>query len=223
MRDRFAGPGSQLERYARVFRCVEINSSFHRPHRPATYDRWSRSVPPGFRFSLKIPKSITHEARLAGCETQLEDFLDASSALGAKRDVLLVQLPPSFAFDDAIVARFFRAFRARYDGRIACEPRHATWFTPAGDALLDRFTVARVGADPVVAGGRSEPGGTRAFAYLRLHGAPRMYYSAYAGEALAEIAASLRSATSPQWCIFDNTASGAATGDALSLLELLRD
>ena len=116
MRARFAGPGSQLERYASVFSCVEINSSFYRPHRTTTYDRWARSVPEDFRFSLKLPKTITHERRLSDCENLLAAFLDASSALGVKRDVLLAQLPPTFGFDEKIAERFFAMFRRRDSG-----------------------------------------------------------------------------------------------------------
>ncbi|HEY9423039.1 MAG TPA: DUF72 domain-containing protein, partial [Thermoanaerobaculia bacterium] len=60
----FPETGSHLERYASRFGAVEINSSFHRPHRPATYARWSASVPASFRFSVKVPKTITHGLRL---------------------------------------------------------------------------------------------------------------------------------------------------------------
>ena len=219
VRDRFPQAGSQLERYASVFSCVEINSSFYRPHRATTYDRWARSVPVDFRFSLKLPKAITHELRLAHCEHVLATFLEATSALGVKRDVLLVQLPPSFAFDPAVLIPFFTMFRQRYVGRIACEPRNPTWFAPAADALLDSFAVARVAADPVVAGGLAKPGGSRAFTYLRMHGSPRMYYSSYDPVELSAIATVVRASTAPHWCIFDNTASGAAIANALTLLD----
>jgi hypothetical protein len=70
----FPALGSHLERYAAVFDAVEINSSFYRPHRPATYERWAASVPEGFRFAVKVPKAITHERRLKG----VGDLLNAS-------------------------------------------------------------------------------------------------------------------------------------------------
>ena len=178
-------------------------------------------MPDDFRFSLKLPKTITHGRRLSDCENLLAAFLDASSALGVKRDVLLAQLPPSFAFDEEIVEPFFAMFRRRNPGRIACEPRHRTWFTPAADALLDAFGVARVTADPVVAGGLAEPGGSRAFHYTRLHGSPRIYYSSYDGDALAAVVTTLRSSATPHWCIFDNTAEGAAAANAIRVIEAL--
>ncbi len=58
--------GSHLERYAAALNAVEINSSFYRPHRLATYERWAASVPEEFQFAVKIPKAITHEQRLKG-------------------------------------------------------------------------------------------------------------------------------------------------------------
>ncbi|MDB5818734.1 MAG: hypothetical protein JWQ11_2374, partial [Rhizobacter sp.] len=59
--DRFAGQGQHLARYARVLRCAEINSSFHRSHRFETYRKWASMVPDEFRFSVKLPRTITHE------------------------------------------------------------------------------------------------------------------------------------------------------------------
>lgn len=222
VRDRFDGEGTQLQRYARRLCCVEINSCFYRAHRESTYARWAAAVPADFRFALKLPKEITHRRRLGDVDDELARFIDATSALGAKRDVLLVQLPPSFAYDDAVVTAFLRTLRARYGGRIACEPRHASWFAAPADRVLAGFGVARVAADPPPAGVPFAPGGSADFCYWRLHGAPRVYYSPYGDERLAEFAAAVRAAGVPAWCIFDNTASGAATADALALATAVR-
>jgi uncharacterized protein YecE (DUF72 family) len=218
VRERFGDAGSHLERYAAKFDCVEINSSFYREHRAATYARWASSVPDGFRFALKVPKQITHARRLVGVDDELARFLDATSGLGDKRDVLLVQLPPSFAYDAAAVGDFFDQLRAAYSGRIACEPRHASWFTGAADVALAAVRVARVAADPPPDGAPFAPGGWAGFQYWRLHGSPRVYYSPYEDDRLREIAAMLATADVPAWCIFDNTAFGAAMGNALDLV-----
>ena len=219
VRDRFSEDGSRLERYARRFRCVEINSSFYRPHRPSTYARWAASVPDDFRFALKVPKEITHTRRFVDVVEPLERFLAETAQLGVKRGVLLVQLPPSFAFDAAIVSAFFANVRARYDGMLACEPRHPTWFTAEADDALNRACIARVAADPATVPDAAVPGGWNGFVYYRLHGSPRTYYSAYDHAALHAMAARLRAATVPAWCIFDNTALDAATANALDLSE----
>ncbi|HEY6233743.1 MAG TPA: DUF72 domain-containing protein [Candidatus Elarobacter sp.] len=223
VRERFIGDGSRLERYARRFRCVEINSSFYRPHRPATYARWAASVPDDFRFALKVPKEITHTRRFVDVAEPLERFLAESAELGEKRGVLLVQLPPSFAYDAALVDAFFATFRARYDGLLACEPRHPTWFARDAEDALRRAHAARVAADPAVVPEAAVPGGWGGFAYYRLHGSPRTYYSAYDDQALHAVAARLRATSVPAWCIFDNTALDAATANALDLIDLLRE
>ncbi len=218
---RFPAEGTHLQRYAARFPAVEINSSFYRPHRPATYARWAASVPDGFRFSVKVPKAITHTARLADTEALLDAFLAESSALGPKLGCLLIQLPPSLALDEETAAAFFRSLRERHEGAVACEPRHPTWFTAQAEALLAEWRIARVAADPVRAGTTAEPGGWPGLEYHRLHGSPRIYYSDYPADYLAALAASIRDCAVPAWCIFDNTAAGAATANALDLLEAL--
>ncbi len=217
-----AGP-SGLARYATRFAAVEINSSFYRPHRPATYARWAATVPPGFQFAVKVPKAITHTQRLVAAEPALDAFLAECGALGPALGPLLVQLPPSLAFDAPVAAAFLTALRARFAGAVVCEPRHASWFGAEGDALLAAFQVARVAADPAVVAAAARPGGGRSLTYYRLHGSPRIYYSTYPAATLDTLAAAVRAAlpTGPVWCIFDNTAAGAATDNALDLLTRL--
>ena len=122
--------GSHLERYARRLNAVEINSSFYRPHQRKTYERWAQSTPRGFRFSLKVPKAMTHEYSLADCGALLDRFAADVTGLGVKLAVLLVQLPPNLALEKRVAGGFFRSLRKRIDVPIACEPRHASWFTP---------------------------------------------------------------------------------------------
>ncbi|MBV8687040.1 MAG: DUF72 domain-containing protein [Alphaproteobacteria bacterium] len=219
----FPQEGSSLERYAARFPGTEINSSFHRPHRPATWRRWAESVPEDFRFSVKLPKTISHGKRLAGCGEELARFLEEAGELGDKLAILLLQLPPSFAFDSAPVEDFLSGLGGRTAARLACEPRHASWFEPEADALLERLGVARVAADPAVVPAAALPGGWRGLAYWRLHGSPVKYRSSYAPalDLYAAAVAREQEAGAETWCIFDNTASSAATGDALALAERL--
>lgn len=220
----FPGSGSHLERYARRFLAAEINSSFHRTHREATWLRWKQSVPPDFRFSVKMPKAITHTARLADCDALITQFLKEIATLAGTIGCLLVQLPPSLGFDPGLANRFFSALRARTALMIACEPRHETWFAAEADALLRRHQIARVAADPAPVPAASEPGGWRDSAYYRLHGSPKIYYSAYEAAFMATLAARIRqdlSAARTVWAIFDNTTLGAATRNALDLSNAL--
>lgn len=219
----FGSEGTHLERYASRFSSVEINSSFYKPHKRETYERWAASVPAGFRFSVKMPKSLTHERGLADSGPELTRFITEISGLGSKLGSVLVQLPPGLAYDPAIVESFFTALRRRHRGPIVCEPRHPTWFTGAADARLEAHRIGRVAADPSCGEGGAEPSAYLGVAYFRLHGSPDMYYSSYSDDYLARLASAIegyrRSAT--VWCVFDNTARGAATGNAIALEQLL--
>lgn len=222
VRDAFPPEGTGLQRYAARFGCVEINSTFYRSHRSSTYERWASDVPAWFRFSLKVPKEITHVRRLNGCDDSLARFLDETAPLGQKRGPMLVQLPPKLGYDMGVARAFFSAFRELHEGTIACEARNAEWFSADADALLREYRVARVCADPAVVPEAASPGGWRDLAYVRLHGSPRMYYSSYEPADVERVKTLLEcSAARDAWCIFDNTASGAAARDALLLAQLL--
>ena len=222
----FPAKGSHLERYAAVFNAVEINSSFYRPHRRSTYERWAASVPSDFQFAVKVPKSITHQQRLRDVEGSLENFLSEVSGLGSKLGSLLVQLPPSFAFEAGVTDELLRELMSRVAGAIALEPRHRSWFTLEAEHLLDELRMARVAADPAVVLSASVPGGWSNLVYCRLHGSPRIYYSNYAAAALDAVAERLRtsdaSSDAETWCIFDNTAAFFAVRKALDTKSLLQ-
>jgi uncharacterized protein YecE (DUF72 family) len=222
--DRFPEEGTHLARYAARFPAVEINSSFYKPHRPTTYARWASSAPAEFRFSVKVPKVATHERRLIDAGDILDSFLAEATQLGDKLGPLLVQLPPSLKFSADIAERFFAALRARFDGDVALEPRHASWFEPEAEQLVTTHRVARVAADPAVVPAAAEPGGWDGLVYYRLHGSPKVYYSAYPDQYLDSLAKTLVKAakSADVWCIFDNTAAFAATGDALTTRRLVQ-
>lgn len=220
---RFGVEGTALERYARLFGGVEINSSFHRPHRRSTWERWAASVPSSFRFAAKLPKTITHGRKLVDCDELLTAFAQEVAGLGDKLAVVLVQLPPSLAFEAAVAKRFFTALKTTTTATIACEPRNESWFDPGADGLLADWRVARVAADPARVPAAASPGGWRGLSYYRLHGSPQIYRSSYDQDQLEAYAQALRaeSAERPAWCMFDNTASSAATSNALSVSDRL--
>jgi uncharacterized protein YecE (DUF72 family) len=136
-----------------------------------------------------------------------------------------VQLPPSLRFDAAIVAAFFTTLRARFRGSVVCEPRHASWFTREAEQVLVSMQVARVAADPAPVPEAAQPGGWTGLIYYRLHGSPEMYASAYSASYLDKFAQQLHLSIQavPAWCIFDNTALGAATANALDLCTRLSE
>jgi uncharacterized protein YecE (DUF72 family) len=221
--DAFPSEGTALERYAARFRGAEINSSFHRPHRISTWERWREATPADFRFSVKLPKTITHQHKLVGYPELLAPFLSEVRGLGDKLAVLLVQLPPKLEFDAETVRAFFAMLSGRTAAAIACEPRNRSWFEHSADDLLASLGVARVAADPAICPAAAQPGGSAKLRYWRLHGSPVIYRSSYA-DRIAGYADSIRAQHNEgqaTWCIFDNTASSAAVSDALRLTEAL--
>ncbi len=219
----FGAGESGLQRYATRFPVVEINTSFYRPHQPKTYERWAAAVPAEFRFSVKVPRLISHELRLRGTGPALDRFLDEAGHLGSHLGGLLVQLPPSLVLDAHVAATFFQMLRRRTAVPVVCEPRHASWFTDRAEALLVSHDIARAGVDPARVAEAAVPAGARTWCYRRWHGSPRIYYSDYPENALAELAAAIARdrGTAPRWVIFDNTAHGFAVANALRLQALL--
>ena len=209
---------SHLQYYAERFNAVEINSSFYRPHKQSTYARWSESTPARFRFSVKVPGSVTHDCALRSCRKELTQFLLEISGLGRKLGVILVQTPASLAFDARSVNRFFASLccAGALPGRLRA--RHPSWFSPRAESTLARHGVARVAADPAKVSAAAEPGGAADLVYFRLHGSPRMYYSAYSCAYLRDLRLKIRTRSGAEaWCIFDNTALHASWDNALQL------
>jgi uncharacterized protein YecE (DUF72 family) len=221
---RLRQPGvSHLEHYSSRFNSVEINSSFYRQHERATYERWAAATGRDFRFSVKIPRSISHDRKLRGCKRELESFLGTVCGLGAKLAVLLLQLPPTAEWDPEVSKKFFRLLRERTDVAIVCEPRHRTWAGARVERLFQDFKIALVSADPARLPRSWElPAGIQ---YHRLHGSPRVYWSSYTPGYLQALAARItadRAILPEVWCIFDNTAAGAAWSNAEVLNARLR-
>ena len=218
---------SHLDRYASRLHCVEINSSFHRPHRYSTWERWATTTPPHFRFAVKAPKAVTHTAKLVKTGGLLLEFFDAIRGLGNKLGPVLIQLPPKLVFDQCLADEFFTTVRELHAGSVVLEPRHASWFAAPVDRLLRSFEIARVAADPPKGSElAANPGGWSGLTYWRLHGAPRTYYSNYEENWLQAFSQKFhllqtQHSAKETWVVFDNTALGYATANALWLQNAL--
>ena len=217
----FPTQGSHLERYAAVFPAVEINSSFYRPHKPDTYARWADCVPDAFRFAVKVPRAITHDARLLDAGSQLEKFAHEAGRLGPKLGCLLVQLPPKFGFTDEPARSFFGHLNDLFGCMVAFEARHPSWFSEPATELLRERGVTRVIADPPAGQPGPHVPTSETSVYVRLHGSPRIYYSRYPLDYIEAVRRELDAYAAKGrtcWCIFDNTAVGESIPNALELM-----
>lgn len=206
-----------LERYASIFGGVEINSSFYRRHRPATWQRWHDTVPEGFKFAVKMARTVTHERGLVDADSEIEIFFSDVALLEGKLGPILVLLPPQLAFDPPLAVAFFECLRKHSPGRIEIEPRHVSWSDGSALGVLRDHDIGLVYADPQGKELRQAAVETQS-RYLRLHGSPKVYFSSYSAKDLAGFAALLGPHS---WCIFDNTASGAAQINGIEMLDIL--
>lgn len=241
----------QLAYVANTFPTLELNSTFYRLQMPSTYDKWAAATPSNFVFSVKGWRQVTQYKRLLDVAVPVAQFLRSGPVgLGKRLGPVLWQLPPSLVFDETVLRDFFlllpktlgeaRKFiveEAPDDGRpvpdvkeedqnrrirYALEPRHKSFADEKAYSLLRECGVALVNADS--AGRHPEfDQSTTDFAYFRLHGSPKIYYSNYSEEALEGWAAkvnTLKTEGMRSYVYFDNTALGYAPKNALRLMEL---
>jgi uncharacterized protein YecE (DUF72 family) len=217
-----APSADRLGYYARAFGTVELNSSFYRWPKPATFAGWRRRLPDGFCFSVKAPRGLTHAKKLYAPEAWVERIAACWHELGDKRAVLLVQLAPSHARDDARLEYFLELLPSWI--RTAVEFRHPSW---VDDRLF--HTLERHGAAYCVMSGAHLPCVLRAtapFVYVRLHGPDpqHLYAGSYPPADLSWWADRLRewdSAGKDVFVYFNNDGYGHAVRNAVTLRRLL--
>jgi uncharacterized protein YecE (DUF72 family) len=233
---------------------VEVNGTFYSLTRPAACDAWRSSVPPDFLFAVKGSRYITHMLKLRNFRAPLANFFASGVLrLGAQLGPILWQLPPQLPFDpvraDAFLSalpedvrgaeRWARRHDQRTTGRAALtapdgrdarllyalEVRHPSWLSDDAIGLLERRGVALVAADTAGRHPRSLARTSRDLAYVRLHGARRLYEGHYTDEELADWAARCdewAAGGARVFVYFDNDRDAAAVHDALHLDALLR-
>jgi uncharacterized protein YecE (DUF72 family) len=126
-----------LSYYAERFNSVEVNYTFYRIPTEKLLQGWGEGTPPGFTFTLKAPRRITHDAKLRHVADLTRGFCQTATVLGEKLGVLLFQLPPNFKRDDDVLAAFLDTLPEGI--RAAFEFRHESWHDPViFDALHGR-------------------------------------------------------------------------------------
>jgi len=206
--------------YANVFRTVELNAPFYRWPKPATVRRWYREAPPGFVYTVKVNRLITHDKRLTGTKQLVRDFYTIADTLREKMGCFLFQFPPSFKYSAANLKRILTQLDPAH--KTAVEFRHKSWWQDkVYTALRARgLTFCTVSAPRLP---ETSPSG-QPVAYFRLHGRSAWYCHDYSPVELAEwrdriLASGAREA----WVYFDNDRNGYAVKNALQLRRSLRD
>jgi uncharacterized protein YecE (DUF72 family) len=183
---------NELKYHSQNFNTVENNSSFYRISKESTYKTWDRVTPEGYKFSIKVNKAVTHEARLEltnDVKLKINYVLESTQVLGSKLGAILVQLPASFHYDLFKLEKFLKFFRQsvnkqQYHFDIAIEFRNKYWLVDETYVLLKRYNVA------LVAGQSSRYPLAREItadiAYIRMHGPDKLFTSKYTDKQLAE-------------------------------------
>ncbi len=172
----------RLAYYVEEFDTVELNASFYRWPRDAVFEGWQRRLPPGFTMTVKAHRGLTHFRRLRNPEPWVERFERCWRALGARREVLLVQLHPELSRDDALLDHFLTVMPDWIP--LAVEFRHASWDADEVYTLLERHGAAYVVTSG--AGLPCVPRATSRLVYLRMHGPDdeKLYVGSYSDDAL---------------------------------------
>jgi uncharacterized protein YecE (DUF72 family) len=240
----------ELEHASRLLSTIEINGSFYALQRPSSYQTWYDATPPGFVFSVKGGRFITHMLKLRGIEAALPNFFASGVlALADKLGPFLWQLPPVLGFHPDRLEAFFDALPRtttaaaalaekhdeRLDGRAwtttdadrrlrhVLEVRHASFVTPAFVDLLRRHDIGLVVADTAGRWPFMEDV-TSDLVYVRLHGAEELYVSGYDDPSLERWAlkvAAWAAAGKDVFVYFDNDVKVHAPYDAQRLAAML--
>ena len=209
-----------LIHYAQCFDATELNAPFYRTPTEKAVRNWADSTPPGFRFTWKASRYITHFKRLLVDDQSLALLEDRVALLGDKAGPVLFQLPPHMPADRERLAAFLK--RLGRKRRYCFEFRHASWYEKPVFDLLGEHDVSLCISDHASAPSPREV--TASWVYVRNHGPGGRYHGSYSDEALDDWAKSIDGwlgGGRDVWCFFDNDVKSAAPADAGRLLSRL--
>lgn len=211
-----------LEYYSSIFSTVELNVTFYRLPRPATFDTWYKRTPPDFGYSVKGSRFITHVKKLLNPKDPLKSFFDSALRLQEKLKVVLWQFPPSYKANRERLVAFVRLLK-KIPIRNAFEFRHESWIVPDIMDFCRDHNVSVCTADwpafiddlPVTAD----------FVYIRRHGEGGSYATRYTKTYLKKDAARIKKYLKDRkdvFIYFNNDAAGYAPQNARELIEILK-
>lgn len=220
---------NKLSFYSKVFGTAEVDSTFYAYPSKGLVIGWARYSPDDFVFSVKLPRTMTHDKKLdldKGVEPDLLKFLSLMKPLIAsgKLGPVLVQLPPSYSYQSDF--QKLKGFLSSIpeDVRFAVEFRHPSWLKEEVWSLLRDRNVANVIVDePLLP---PDTVVTADFAFIRWHGrGTRPWYNyRYTEAELKAWVPKVKEVTSRvkrTYGYFNNHFSGFAVENSLKLMGML--
>lgn len=210
-----------LSFYMEKFSTVELNVTFYRLLKKEAFERWYKETPPGFTFSLKGSRFITHVKKLKDVELPLSTFFNATAPLLEKLEVILWQLPPNLKLNMKNLEDFIENLK-QYNVRHVFEFRHKSWLVKKVYNLLSSSNIAVCMADwPEFI---DEMPLTANFVYLRRHGERGSYSTNYTTEQLKKDAKRIKEYMKlgkDVYFYFNNDAFAYAPKNAIELMTVL--
>lgn len=205
--------------YANVFRTVELNAPFYRWPTPATRRRWQRDAPPGFRYSVKVNQTITHEKRMKGTRRLVEAYYEIAAVLEEKMGCFLFQFPPSHHYSASRLKSILDQLDPAY--RNAVEFRHKSWWRDSVYAACAERGISFCAVSAPRLPDVIPPAQRRL--YVRLSGAVRWYRHDYSAAELQQWLDRIHASGAEEaWIYFNNDHEGHAVKNALTLRRLAR-
>jgi uncharacterized protein YecE (DUF72 family) len=213
-KDRFYPKGlpakQWFEYYCTRFNALELNVTFYRFPQLSMLEGWHRRAPEDFLFAVKAPRNITHYKKFKEAHEEVADFYNVLQfGLKEKLGAVLFQTPPSFAYSEEALSNIISHMNPAFTNVV--EFRNSSWW--------QHEVWEQLKANNITVSGTSYPGMPDDFpagqpvGYFRLHGVPHLYHSPYE-EAYIRKIAGLLMLSNKAFVFFDNTASGAAIGNA---------
>lgn len=173
---------SRLHYYATLFNSVELNNTFYKLPRAATFEKWSADVPVHFKFSIKLWKEITHIKELNYNDEDISRFMLSAGSLGAKTSCLLIQFPGKISFDYfgkvEVMLQQIKQADENKQWTIAVEFRNDSWYVSETNELLDEYNATMVIHD-IRKGKNSGVNKKAPVVYIRFHGPAGDYRGSY--------------------------------------------
>ncbi len=210
-----------LEFYSRYFNTLEINSTFYKFPITKNLEKFYNETPAEFRFSLKVPRLITHYKKLKDCENLADDFYSAvKDGLKEKIGCILFQFPPGFKYSEENLNQLAVLVNKNFNN--VAEFRNASWLEKPVIKKLEEYNIIVSGLSHPLLPEYQAPVKNNPIMYYRFHGIPKLFYSDYSEKELMEFAKKLIKDTNPDgdiYIYFNNTASMAALKNASFLKE----
>ncbi|WP_104041098.1 DUF72 domain-containing protein [Vibrio hyugaensis] len=142
-------PAERLEKYAQVFHTVEGNTTFYATPTLNTVQNWKAATHDNFKFTFKLPKAITHEQMLRGCDEQLRDFMTIMEPLHERVGQWTIQLPAAFGPDylDRL-KKFCASFPPNFP--LGVEVRHMAFFSKGEEERALNQWLLESGIDRII-------------------------------------------------------------------------